>query len=163
MLDKPAAPETFRTPDYAPDRWRNIARTYTPAEVRRLAGSLPIRHTLPETGARRLWRAKHASASPRRQLAALEVRVLAVDGAGSPDYLDHFGSQAAGDVVRGLLRRQVPSLRDLHLHQFVGAQHVVKGLQHGRRQALVTDVHQHVEMMRFSAQGRALLSGHCHA
>src|SRR6188768_4484936 len=27
----------------------------------------------------------------------------------------------------------------------------------------MTDVHLHLEMMRFSAQGRALLSGHCHA
>ncbi|MHB1103378.1 MAG: isocitrate lyase [Devosia sp.] len=54
MLDKPT-PETFPTPDYAPDRWRNIARAYSPADVRRLAGSLPVRHTLAEYGARRLW------------------------------------------------------------------------------------------------------------
>lgn len=51
MLDKPI----FPTPDYAPDRWRNIARSYGPAEVARLSGSLPIRHTLAENGARRLW------------------------------------------------------------------------------------------------------------
>jgi isocitrate lyase len=60
MLDKPATPETFPTPDYAPDRWRNIARAYTPAEVRRLAGSLSIRHTLAENGARRLWELLHS-------------------------------------------------------------------------------------------------------
>ena len=59
MLDKPAAPEHFPAPDYAPERWQNIARTYTPAEVRRLAGSLPIRHTLAETGARKLWELLH--------------------------------------------------------------------------------------------------------
>jgi len=59
MLDKPAAPEHFAAPDYAPERWKNIARTYTPAEVRRLAGSLPIRHTLAETGARKLWELLH--------------------------------------------------------------------------------------------------------
>src|SRR5690606_28946825 len=50
MLDKPQ----FLTPDYAPDRWRNIARNYTQADVARLSGSLPIRHTLAENGARRL-------------------------------------------------------------------------------------------------------------
>jgi isocitrate lyase len=55
MLDKPANPEQFPAPDYAPDRWKNIARTYTPADVRRLSGSLQIRQTLAENGARRLW------------------------------------------------------------------------------------------------------------
>ncbi|WP_240231312.1 isocitrate lyase [Devosia lacusdianchii] len=56
MLDKPI----FPTPDYAPDRWRNIARTYSQAEVARLSGSLPIRHTLAENGARRLWELLHS-------------------------------------------------------------------------------------------------------
>ncbi|WP_323015129.1 isocitrate lyase [Devosia sp.] len=51
MLDKPH----FPTPDYAPDRWRDIRRNYTQADVARLSGSLPIRHTLAENGARRLW------------------------------------------------------------------------------------------------------------
>ena len=59
MLDKPANPEQFPAPDYAPDRWKNIARTYTPAEVRRLSGSLQIRQTLAENGARRLWELLH--------------------------------------------------------------------------------------------------------
>jgi isocitrate lyase len=56
MLDKPI----FPTPDYAPDRWRNIARTYGQADVARLSGSLPIRHTLAENGARRLWELLHS-------------------------------------------------------------------------------------------------------
>ncbi|ODT75328.1 MAG: isocitrate lyase [Pelagibacterium sp. SCN 64-44] len=51
MLDKPH----FPTPDYAPDRWRDIRRNYTQADVARLSGSLPIRHTLAENGAQRLW------------------------------------------------------------------------------------------------------------
>ena len=55
MLDKPI----FPTPDYAPDRWRNIARTYGQADVARLSGSLPIRHTLAENGAKRLWELLH--------------------------------------------------------------------------------------------------------
>ena len=55
MLDKQANPEQFPAPDYAPDRWKNIARTYTPADVRRLSGSMQIRQTLAENGARRLW------------------------------------------------------------------------------------------------------------
>ena len=59
MLDKPPDPNAFPAPDYAPDRWRNVSRNYTPEDVRRLAGSLPIRHTLAENGARRLWELLH--------------------------------------------------------------------------------------------------------
>ena len=54
MFDKPTDAD-FPTPDYAPDRWDTIARSYAPADVIRLAGSLPIRHTLAENGAKRLW------------------------------------------------------------------------------------------------------------
>ena len=62
MLDKPRLPEAFPAPDYAPERWRSIRRDYTIAEVRRLAGSLPIRHSLAEHGARRLWELLHSEA-----------------------------------------------------------------------------------------------------
>ena len=52
-------------PDYKEDdilraaRWKGIQRDYTPEEVRRLRGSLPIRYTLAEVGAERLWRLLH--------------------------------------------------------------------------------------------------------
>ena len=67
MLDQPmnfppsggSPGEPFPAPDWAPDRWRNIARTYTMADVRRLSGSLPIRYTLAENGARKLWQLLH--------------------------------------------------------------------------------------------------------
>ncbi len=36
-------------------RWDGIARPYSPEDVERLRGSLRIRHTLAERGARRLW------------------------------------------------------------------------------------------------------------
>lgn len=49
----------FSFPEWAPDRWRNVRRDYTPEDVVRLAGSLPIRHTLAENGARRLWELLH--------------------------------------------------------------------------------------------------------
>ena len=67
MLDKlrePNAPHDpgFMAPEWAPDRWKNISRTYGPADVARLAGSLPIRHTLAEHGARRLWELLHSEA-----------------------------------------------------------------------------------------------------
>jgi len=58
MLDKPL----FPAPDYAPDRWRTISRTYSQADVARLSGSLPIRHTLAENGAKRLWQLLHSEA-----------------------------------------------------------------------------------------------------
>ena len=62
MLDK-AKPsqrdEKFPAPEWAPDRWHNIKRLYQPADVARLAGSLPIRHSLAENGTRRLWELLH--------------------------------------------------------------------------------------------------------
>ncbi|MBU2089583.1 MAG: isocitrate lyase, partial [Alphaproteobacteria bacterium] len=51
--------ESFPAPEWAPDRWHNVARTYTMADVRRLSGSLPIHHTLAENGARKLWKLLH--------------------------------------------------------------------------------------------------------
>ena len=42
-------------PAAAPDRWMHVRRDYTGAEVERLRGSFPIRHTLAERGANRLW------------------------------------------------------------------------------------------------------------
>jgi len=47
--------EAFPTPQWASDRWKNIQRNYTMEEVHRLAGSLPIAHTLAQNGAKRLW------------------------------------------------------------------------------------------------------------
>jgi len=50
------APEgTPGTSDWLRERFQGIRRDYTPAEVERLAGSVRIRHTLAEMGARRLW------------------------------------------------------------------------------------------------------------
>ncbi|MDO8358675.1 MAG: isocitrate lyase/phosphoenolpyruvate mutase family protein, partial [Devosia sp.] len=62
MLDKPRLPAPFPTPHWAPDRWRNIARTFTPADVTRLAGSMQIEQTLAQNGARRLWELLHSEA-----------------------------------------------------------------------------------------------------
>ncbi|GGA37798.1 isocitrate lyase [Pelagibacterium lentulum] len=59
MLDKPTTPQSFPAPQWAPDRWRNIARDYSPADVERLTGSLPIRHSLAENGAQKLWELLH--------------------------------------------------------------------------------------------------------
>ncbi len=50
----------FATPDWAPDRWDTIQRTFTPEDVARLQGSLPIQYTLAENGARRLWELLHS-------------------------------------------------------------------------------------------------------
>lgn len=64
MLDKssPNATNSSPAPDWAPDRWRNIARSFLPEDVARLAGSLPIRHSLAENGAKRLWELLHSEA-----------------------------------------------------------------------------------------------------
>ncbi|MBS7539100.1 isocitrate lyase [Ancylobacter lacus] len=59
MLDTrrgtPSSPDQFPAPGWAPNRWDGIRRTYTPADVARLAGSLRIDHTLAQHGARKLW------------------------------------------------------------------------------------------------------------
>ena len=39
-----------------PARWAGIVRDFTNADVENLRGSLPIRHTLAEVGAERLWK-----------------------------------------------------------------------------------------------------------
>ncbi len=46
---------TDLVPNAAPNRFDGIKRPYGPQEVARLRGSLPIRHTLAEHGANRLW------------------------------------------------------------------------------------------------------------
>jgi isocitrate lyase len=43
------------TTEWMAERFSGIRRDYTPADVERLAGSVRIRHTLAEMGARRLW------------------------------------------------------------------------------------------------------------
>jgi len=52
-------PSKFPTPEWAPERWQTVRRDYSPEDVMRLSGSLPIRHTLAENGARRLWEILH--------------------------------------------------------------------------------------------------------
>jgi len=51
--------DTWPAPEWAPDRWQGIQRDYSREEVERLRGSLPIRHTLAENGAEKLWRLLH--------------------------------------------------------------------------------------------------------
>lgn len=58
MLDRNKS--QFATPEWAPDRWDNIARTYTPEDVKKLAGSLPIQYSLAENGAKKLWDLLHS-------------------------------------------------------------------------------------------------------
>ena len=43
-----------------PDRWAGIKRDYTDADVKKLRGSVTVRHTLAELGARRLWSLLHS-------------------------------------------------------------------------------------------------------
>ena len=51
--------QNFPAPAWDPQRWRNVRRDYAYADVQRLSGSLPVRHTLAENGARRLWELLH--------------------------------------------------------------------------------------------------------
>ena len=58
MLDRNQQNQ-FKAPEWAPDRWKNIKRNYTPEDVAKLAGSLPIQHSLAENGAKKLWHLLH--------------------------------------------------------------------------------------------------------
>ncbi|HJS87486.1 MAG TPA: isocitrate lyase [Acetobacteraceae bacterium] len=49
------APDGLGTAMGDPERFAGIARDYTPGDVKRLAGSFRIRHTLADMGAARLW------------------------------------------------------------------------------------------------------------
>ena len=61
MLDQLRHTATpFAAPHWAPDRWNGIHRSYSPADVARLSGSLRIEHTLAQNGARRLWELLHS-------------------------------------------------------------------------------------------------------
>jgi isocitrate lyase len=54
-----AHPFAALLPNAPVGRFDGIARPYAPADVERLRGSLPIRHTLAERGANRLWELLH--------------------------------------------------------------------------------------------------------
>src|SRR5690606_24044106 len=58
----PTSPDPFPAPEWAPDRWRHVVRDYGPEDVARLAGSVPVRHSLAENGARQLWELLHSEA-----------------------------------------------------------------------------------------------------
>jgi len=58
MLDKNQnanSADQFTAPQWAPNRWDNIERTFSPNDVTRLSGSLPIKYSLAENGAKKLW------------------------------------------------------------------------------------------------------------
>jgi isocitrate lyase len=44
---------------HGPARWNGVKRDFTAKEVRRLAGSVRVAHTLADRGARRLWQMLH--------------------------------------------------------------------------------------------------------
>ena len=57
MVDKhrPDGTKSFPAPSWAADRWATIRRDYTFEDVQRLQGSVDIKQTLAERGARKLW------------------------------------------------------------------------------------------------------------
>jgi len=59
LKPEPPAEPAWPAPDGAPERWAGIRRDYSPDDVRRLSGSLRLRHTLAERGAEKLWRLLH--------------------------------------------------------------------------------------------------------
>ena len=66
----------------APARWEGILRPYDPADVARLRGSLPVRHTFAEVGAERLWEQLTAGEPVRALGAATGMQAVQMVRAG---------------------------------------------------------------------------------
>ena len=49
----------WEVPSWAHDRWATIKRDYTMEDVRKLQGSVKIKHTLAENGSKKLWELLH--------------------------------------------------------------------------------------------------------
>jgi isocitrate lyase len=49
----------WEVPSWAHDRWATIKRDYTVEDVRKLQGSVKIKHTLAENGSKKLWELLH--------------------------------------------------------------------------------------------------------
>ena len=55
MLTAPLTDQPVPHDPQLTGRWDGIVRPYSPEQVERLRGSVPIAHTLADVGARRLW------------------------------------------------------------------------------------------------------------
>src|SRR4029079_1029853 len=93
----------------------------------------------------------------RRALLPLEVRIFPVERAGAADGLHHIGTELLGQLVRGILGRDVGRLGQRDLHQLVGPQRIVERLAQRIGEALVPDVHDRGEVVRLGAQLGAFL------
>src|SRR5689334_12916048 len=98
----------------------------------------------------------------RRALLPLEVRVFPIERAGAADGLDHLGAELLGQLVRGILRRDVGRLGQRHLHQLVRPERVIERLTQRVGEAVVPDVYDRGEVVRLGAQLGALLGRERH-
>lgn len=53
---QPDGGDDWPTPEYAPDRWATTRRDFSMEDVKKLRGSVQIKHTLAEMGAQKLWK-----------------------------------------------------------------------------------------------------------
>ena len=104
-------------------------------------------------------------ATPRRQViwSADDLRVVLVDREGAPDDLDDLGAELVRELVRRLFGRYFRASANLDLYQLFCPQNVAHGLAHSRRQTMLTDVDDGIEVVRFGPKRRAFLSGEAHA
>jgi isocitrate lyase len=79
------------------ERWRGVERRYNPDDVRRLAGTVHVEHTLARRGAERLWRLLHEEDYVHALGALTGNQAVEMVAAGLPAiYLS--GWQVAGDM-----------------------------------------------------------------
>ncbi len=82
------------------NRWAGITRPYSPEDVERLRGSLPVQHTLAENGARRLWHLLHSEPWVPLWRLASGSQAVSMVRAGARAIL--VSSGAAGDAAGGV-------------------------------------------------------------
>jgi hypothetical protein len=92
----------------------------------------------------------------------VEIRIVAIQRARTPDRLHNVGANLFRDLARGLFRLHVGCLRERNLHELVRPQRIIDGLQQGVRESLMTHVHEWIQMMCFSTELGALLRRQCH-
>ena len=79
------------------DRWKHVTRPYTPADVKKLSGSIHIEHTLAKNGAQKLWDKLHRQKYVRA-LGALTGNQAMQQAKAGLDSVYLSGWQVAGDA-----------------------------------------------------------------
>jgi hypothetical protein len=93
---------------------------------------------------------------------SLEVGVFAIERRGASDHLNDDRARLLSESFRDDSRSFVGGPAELDLHELSRTQRVVQRAHERRRDALSTNMHERIEMVRFRAKLGPLLSGDRH-